>query len=176
MKKIMVALVMLPMSFWTEAQAQTPVPIVTTSQIQSFGDWLKTQQAHAGIGYVVKGDKAKYAVTWWDLLQVGQSGMNVAQPSSSHDYVDIGPSLATANERHPRWGLAVPIHFGNIWNDIHLSSKIESHINKTPLPPIVCSFILNWPKDQNGVDLPINKLRPWDRDGMVAITYGFGGS
>lgn len=152
--------------FCTVANAQV------ATDLQQFQSWLGQQQGHAGIGYLAKGDKAKYAVSWWDLIQVGQSGLNLAQPSKAHDYVDLSPANGSANDRAPRWGMAIPIHFGNIWNDIHLTAAIDSHINKAPLPNIIVSYIFLLPAD----GLPVTKMRPWDRDGMVAITYGFGGN
>lgn len=154
--------------------ASDPVT-AAVSDAQSFGSWFTSQKAYLGVGYILKGDKAKWEVSYWDLLQFGQSGINVAKPTAN-DYVDIGLAQAMANQRQPRWGVAIPIHAGNIWNDVHFTAKVDSHVGKAKLPPIVVSYVLLLPHDQNtGTDLPITKLRPWDRDGMVTICWGFGG-
>lgn len=146
------------------AKAQTALPT------QSFGTWLSQQQAHAGVGYFVEGDKAKYATTWWDLVQFGKGyGVNVAQPSNSMDYVDIGPANAVANGRSARWGVAVPIHAGNIWNNIKLSSSVQSHVNQTPLPAFVVAPSFMVPQNA-----PLSKWQ-W-KNFMVNFSYGFGGS
>lgn len=158
--------------FGSTVRAQTSP---TVGDVQQFMTWLGQQQARVGVGYLVKGDRAKYVATSWNLLQVGQSGLNVAQPSKAHDYVDLAPLIATANERSPRYGACLAIHGGNIWNDARVPANIESHINKTPLPPFIVAYCPLWP-NANGVNLPINKMRPGSRDGMVTLNYGFGGS
>lgn len=168
MKKLLaVFLLMLPLS----ARAQSTSP----TDVQKFMAWLGQQQARVGVGYLAQGDRAKWVATEWNLIQVGQSGLNIAQPSTAHDYVDLSPIWATANQRSPRYGTCLAVHGGNIWNDSHLPASIESHINKTPLPPFVVSYCPLWPSE-NGVNFPIEKFRPWGRDGMVTISYGFGGS
>ena len=159
MKQLMIAALMF---MAIGVSAQTPAP-------NDFTTWLQSQQAHAGIGYGLK-TTTKYAISWWDLAQYGQSGINIANPSKIHDYVDIGPCISIANGQHPRYGIAMPIHIGNIWNSISLPSKLSSHINLTSIPALVVSPILLAPND-----LPLNVWR-WDRDFQVALAYSFGGS
>lgn len=151
------------------AQVAPPAPVDCTAPA-SFSDWVSCQQAHAGIGYILKGDKAKYAVTWWDLVQVGGAGLNVAKPSNTLDWVDLGPATAVANDRQPRWGAGLPIHGGNIWNAIKLSPSVASHVVTTKLPAFIIAPDFFYPLN-GGLD----KWR-WDKDFMVSFTYGFGGS
>lgn len=149
-----------------KAHAQTPPPVTPPAD---FTTWLSQQQAHAGVGYGLKG-KTKYAVTWWDLAQYGQAGMNVGNPSTAHDYVDLGPALSVANSQNPRYGAALPMHVGNLWNDVKLPSKVASHINLTAIPDVVIAPLFLAPDN-----LPLNKWR-WDSDFQITLAYGFGGS
>ena len=169
---IAVALICL-FSIKTQAQL-TPAPVVCPAPT-SFTDWIKCQKAYAGIGYIARGDKAKWATTSWDLVQFGAAGLNVAQPSNSLDYVDIAPMMAVANDRAPRYGACLPIHVGNLWNTVKLPANVAGHINQTSLPAFIVGYCALYP-NENGVNLPLGKMRPWSRDGMVMFNYGFGGS
>jgi len=160
MKKIIVSLFMLlPVSVAAQA----------VDEIVQLGQWLKTQQANAGISQSLHKDK--YAVTWWDAISVGQSGLNVGK-AGALDYVDLGPIMAVANGKNPRYGAALPIHVGNIWNNAskRLPPKIGSHVNLASIPNMIISPVFLWPDRK-----PINKWT-WIEEFQIALAYRFGGS
>src|SRR5271155_724014 len=111
MKKLLLAVVLSFLAI--NVKAQTTVP--PYSDLQALEQWLSTQQAHIGTGFGLTG--IKYASTWYDLINVGQSGLNIAKPNAL-DFIDLGPGINVANGATPRYGLGVPVHIGNIYNTI----------------------------------------------------------
>ena len=165
LKKILVAvgLGLLP---WTAALAQVaPAPDSFSALLQ----WVGTQQAQIGTSMGYSG--VKYAATWWDAFSIGQKGLNVGL-ASALDYMDLGPGMAAANAQRTRYGQAVPVHVGNIWNLMESNSTGTwmSHVHVTALPNVVfCPFFL-WPEG--------NRLNgwTWKKDFQAAVGYRFGGT
>jgi high-affinity Fe2+/Pb2+ permease len=144
--------------------AQTS-PDTTSSLVQ----WIQSQQANAGLGLDWKGNK--YVTTSWDLLSIGQSGLNVAKAGSS-DFFDFGPLMSVANAEKARYGALPLFHGGNIWNAIgaHLPSGITNHIRTTSLPDIAAGIGFFEPKD--GV---LNHWH-WRNDTQLVVVWRFGGN
>lgn len=169
--KTMIAALML-MSLSVAAQDAVPVPadpVTAPDQIVQLYNWVKTQQANVGLSYDLH--KVKYACTWWDLVSLGSSGLNVGM-ATAKDFIDLGPATATANAAPTRYGQGVAIHVGNIWNSAtaHLPNAIASHVKVTSLPDVTVGALIFEPL--NGV------LKSWTfaKDLQVAVAYRFGGN
>lgn len=161
MKKMLIA-VLLMAAYCAPVKAQT-------TDFGNFLTWLQSQQAQVGTALTI--DAKLYAATWWDAISVGQAGLNVGK-AGALDYVDLGPELSVANGLSPRYGAALPIHVGNIWNTVatHLPSSISSHLIITALPNVTIAPVFLWP--QNG---SINNWT-WRNDFQYTFAYRFGGS
>jgi hypothetical protein len=162
MKKIIVAALLAFVISPAKAQS-------AASETQQLMSWLATQQANIGASENLHG--TKFAATWWDVLNAGQSGVNIAA-GSSKDFVDLGPAVCAANSQATRYGAAIPINAGNIWNwaSGKVPPKFSSHIHIATLPSITLSPILLWP---NG-----RPLKTWHfgDDFQIALAYTFGGA
>lgn len=140
-----------------------------SDSLADLAKWVGTQQAQVGTSIAYDG--TKYAATWWDLASYGSKGTNVGLAGAS-DYLDLGPGVAAANGRATRYGQAVPVHIGNIWNALQAfsSGSWMSHVHITSLPNVtVCPFFL----------FPANgDIRSWNwkKDFQGAIGYRFGGT
>lgn len=145
--------------------APSPVP----NDLQNLLTWVGTQQAQVGTS--IAADGVKYAATWWDAFSVGSKGFSVGA-AGSLDLIDAGPGMAAANGEHTRYGQAVPVHVGNIWNlsETYSSGTWMSHIHITALPNVtICPFFL-WPEGNR-----ISKWT-WKKDFQGAVGYRFGGA
>lgn len=141
----------------------------STGDFSEFAAWVSSQQAHVGMAWDMSG--TKYATTWWDAVSVGQSGMNVGK-AGALDYLDFGPTFSAANREAPRYGAAVPVHLGNIWNTLadHLPTAVKTHVKIVTLPNVTAAAMFLMPQN-----LPINRWN-WCADFRAAIAYRFGGS
>jgi len=167
MKKIIIVISLVAVPVLSKAQVATTT--ANTPGVSDLIKWLGTQQAQVGTSIAYNG--VKYAATWWDMASFGQSGLNVGL-ASALDYLDFGPGTALANEEQTRYGAAVPIHLGNIWNSVTTSmpSKVASHVHLTALPNVTfCPFFL-YPQDG------VLKHFTWKKDLQGAIGYRFGGA
>lgn len=157
------------------ANAQPAAPELAPAVIQpaapdslaALAQWVGTQQAQLGTSIDLHG--VKYATTWWDAVSYGQKGLNVGAPSSL-DFVDLGPGMAVTHGKSARYGQAVPIHIGNIWNSTSLPSSIVPHFHLATLPNVTISPLFLWPDHA-----PIGKWT-WKKDFQAAVAYRFGGS
>lgn len=151
------------------AQSVAPSPLAQSSDIVALEQWVASQQVHAGTGMGLKG--IKYASTWWDLVNIGQSGLNVAKPGAL-DFIDVGPSMNIANATTPRYGLGVPVHAGNIYNTLatHLPGVIAAHVTIPMLPNAIIAPQVLYPLSGD-----ISKWT-WYNDFVVTVAYSFGGS
>ncbi len=138
-------------------------------QLAALYAWVKTQQANAGISYDLH--RVKYACTWWDLISLGSSGMNVGI-ATAKDYLDLGPAMATANAAPTRYGQGTALHVGNIWNAAAsaLPGNVAKHVKITSLPDVTVGGLFLFPKSG-----ALNKWT-WRDDFQAAIAYRFGGS
>ncbi len=148
------------------AAAQTSPP---SDSLAALATWVGKQQAQVGTSIALNG--VKYASTWWDAVSIGDRGFNVGL-AGSLDFIDFGPGMAAANGEHTRYGQAVPVHVGNIWNSAETFSHGTwmSHVHITALPNVtVCPFFL-WPEN--------NRLAKWTwkKDFQAAVGYRFGGT
>jgi hypothetical protein len=169
LKKVLVAigLAILPPSAAFAQSAPT-----TFSDLLS---WVQTQQAQlgtsAGFQRTPSGRPVEYATTWWDATSLGQSGINVGL-ASAQDYLDLGVGMAAANEETTRYGLFLPVHFGNAWNAATsaLPAKVADHVYMTTLPNVTVAIAVYEPT--NGV------LRDWTikKDAQLSVGYRFGGA
>lgn len=180
MKLLIIAIAI---SFSVPSSAQdapaTPAPLPTISgtasdpapvdQLAALYKWVKAQQANAGISYDLH--RVKYACTWWDLISLGSSGLNVGS-ATSKDFLDLGPATAAANAAPTRYGQGSAVHVGNIWNAFasSLPGAIVKHVKITSLPDVTVGGLFFVPT--NGV------LRSWTwkNDFQGAVAYRFGGS
>jgi hypothetical protein len=157
------ALMLLALS--SAAQAQTvPAPY---SDLQALESWLATQKAYVGTGFSLHG--VKYASTYYDLISIGQSGLNIAKPTAL-DYIDFGPSVNVANGTTPRYGMGIPIHAANIWNSLSgkVPATISSHVSLVSLPDIIISPEVLWPSESLG-------KWTWGQDFLLVLAVSFGG-
>ncbi len=152
--------------FGSIADAQTAPP---SDDLAALATWVSHQQAQVGTSIALNG--VKYAATWWDAVSIGQKGFNVGL-AGALDYLDFGPGMAAANGERTRYGQAVPVHVGNLWNaaETFSSGTWMSHVHITALPNVtVCPFFL-WPDG--------NRLAKWTwkKDFQAAVGYRFGGT
>ncbi len=147
--------------------AQTAPAAPPAGTAAELAAWVQTQQANVGIGLDWRG--VKYITTSWDLLSIGQSGLNVAKAGAA-DYFDLGPMTSAANGEKTRYGALPLLHVGNIWNGISLPENIQSHIGKTKLPDVAAGLGFFEPK--NGV----LRTWKWKADTQLVVVYRFGGS
>lgn len=158
--------------FAQSALPTVPNPLPPTD-IQNLETWFLAQQYQAGTASPIVGKvfKETYASTWWDAFSLGQSGINVGK-AGALDYVDLGPVMNVATGQVTRYGLAVPIHVGNIWNTLitKLPPKVSDHVVLASIPNVTLAGQLLAPKG-----LPLNKFT-WGKDFNVAVAYRFGGS
>ena len=165
---LIVAAYLLTLIFPASVKAQE----VSTPTSGELLTWVKSQQANAGLSYSFH--KTKYAVTWWDAASYGQAGMNVGK-AGALDYVDLGPIIsvpvADSNHTSTRYGLAVPLHAGNIWNSSpgYLPQKLREHINLVTFPNVTVTPAFLYPEH-----LSLLEWR-WRKDFQIAIAYRFGG-
>ena len=141
----------------------------SSDSLTALMQWVGTQQAQVGTSMGFSG--VKYVATWWDAVSIGSKGFNVGA-ATSLDFLDFGPGTAAANGASTRYGQAVPIHVGNLWNELETFSPGTwmSHVHITALPNVtVCPFFL-WPQDGK-----ISKWT-WKKDFQGALGYRFGGS
>lgn len=129
--------------------------------------WVQTQQANVGIGLDWQG--VKYVTTSWDLLSVGQAGLNVAKAGAA-DYLDVGPMTSAANAKKTRYGALPLVHWGNVWNAINLPENIQSHIGKAHLPDVAAG--VGFFEPENGV---LSQWK-WKNDTQLVVVYRFGGA
>lgn len=159
MKMLALLLLLMPIA----AKAQTTPP----KELQALEQWIGSQQAHVGTGFGING--VKYGSTWWDLVSVGEAGLNIGK-AGSLDFVDVGPVLSMANTLSPRYGASIPIHAGNIWNSLKLPSNIVTHVWMASLPNITLAPAVFYPQGQ-----AFNKWT-WKNDFQLVLAYTFGGS
>lgn len=154
----------LPTVSGTAIETPTTQAIDTASGLVQ---WVKSQQANIGLGLDWRG--VKYVTTSWDLLSIGQAGLNVAKAGAS-DYLDLGPLTAGANAKKTRYGILPLVNWGNVWNAVSLPDNIQSHIGKTHLPDVAAGLAFFEP--ENGV------LRDWQwkKDTQLVVVARFGGS
>ena len=145
-----------------------PAPVVSDSVTQLYS-WAKAQRKSIGVSYDLH--HVKYVATSWDLVSIGDAGLNVAK-ASAKDYIDFGPTTAVANAAPTRYGQAVPIHFGNIWNQIatHQPRLIAAHASIASLPDVTLVPMFLFPR--NGAV----KTWTWRDDFQLAVLYSFGGA
>lgn len=138
-------------------------------QLAALYAWVKTQQANAGISYDLH--RVKYACTWWDLISLGSSGMNVGI-ATAKDYLDLGPAMATANAAPTRYGQGTALHVGNIWNAVAaaIPGNVAKHVKITSLPDVTVGGLFLFPKNGS------LKSWNWRDDFQAAVAYRFGGS
>ena len=138
--------------------------------ITDFSSWVTSQSVSLGTSMGIK-SSARYVATGWDMVSFGQKGVNVFS-AGALDYIDLGPAWTAANGEKPRFGQAIPIHFGNLWNfwTGHLPVSIGEHVHTTHLPGIILSPLFLWPTEGR-----VTAWR-WDRDFQVALSCRFGGS
>lgn len=164
MKTVLISLLLLV----GNAHAQVTVPpAAPTDSLTALGEWASSQQKYLGVSYDLH--KVKYVSTWWDAVSIGTSGLNVGN-ASSLDFVDLGPGMALANGTATRYGQAVPLHVGNIWNSStsHMPSSVASHVHLVALPNVTLAPMFLVPS--NG------SLKKWTfkNDFQVALAYRFG--
>lgn len=168
MNKLLLAVVLASVSV-VPVRAQSADPAAApVDQIAALYSWVKTQQANAGISYDLH--RAKYACTWWDLISVGSSGMNVGI-ATAKDYFDLGPATAVANAAPTRYGQGSALHVGNIWNATigNLPGGIAKHVKITSLPDVTVGGLFFMPKNGSV------KSWTWRNDFQLAMAYRFGG-
>lgn len=159
------ALIVLLLVVGVPAVAQT----APSDPAAGLASWAATQQAQVGVSLDLH--KTKYAVTWWDAVSWGQKGVNVGL-AGAKDYIDLGPAMAVANGASPRWGQAIPLHVGNIWNSAtsSLPPSTAAHFNLVTLPNVTVSPLFLVPDHK-----PITKWT-WSNDFQVVVAYRIGGS
>ena len=142
---------------------------VHADDLDNLIDWVKTQQINVGTGISLNG--VKFETQWWDLIAIGKKGINIGK-AESLDFIDFGPVLSLANVQRPRYGQAIPIHAGNIWNSItgKIPPSLVSHIFLASLPNITIAPIFLFPENSS-----LNKWR-WQDDFQIAVAYKFGGN
>lgn len=164
MKKIVLSLLLAAVSMPCAAQS---------SDLQNLQTWALQQQYQAGTASPVVGKffKNTYASTSWDVISIGQSGINIAK-ATAKDYVDIGPCMDVATGRITRYGATVILHIGNIWNDFtaRLPENIADHVYLASIPNVQVGAQFLAP-----VNRPVSKATLAD-DFMINIGYRFGGS
>ena len=150
------------------AFAQTATP-PTGDSLAQFYAWVQTQQANAGVSY--DWHHTKYACTWWDLVSLGSSGLNVGV-ATSKDFVDFGPAMATTNAAPTRYGQGIATHVGNIWNAVAtaIPGNVAKHVKITSLPDVTVGGLFLFPKSG-----ALNKWN-WRDDFQAAVAYRFGGA
>jgi hypothetical protein len=108
------------------------------------------------------------AATWWDAVQYGQKGFAAGQ-GNALDLVDLGPTVDALFNAPTRWGVTIPIHFGNIWNSLVTASP-TSRVKLVALPNFIIAPQFMIPDGK-----PMNKWT-WYNDFFVTIAYRIGGS
>ena len=165
----LIAALVLALAVAAPVFAQTAPAPASSDSLTALMQWVGTQQAQVGTSVAMNG--VKYVATWWDAVSIGSKGFNVGL-AGSQDYLDFGPGTAAANGAATRYGQAVPVHVGNIWNlaETYSSGTWMSHFHVTALPNVtVCPFFL-WPQS--------NRLAgwTWKKDFQAAVGYRFGGT
>lgn len=168
-KKILaaIALGILPAA---AAFAQTAPPAPPSGDIASLYAWAQAQQKYLGTGMDTHG--TIYAVTWWDAISLGSSGLNVGKAGAT-DLFDLGPGMSAANAKPTRYGQAFPVHIGNMWNWVatNLPESVGSHLNIAVLPSnLTVTALFLWPDHK-----ALGQWR-WDNDFQGAVAYRFGGN
>ena len=137
--------------------------------LSDFHAWVSSQSMQTGVSVGIK-DRAKFATSVWDVVSVGQSGLNIFA-AGALDYVDLGPAWGIANDRAPRYGLALPVHGGNIWDALtgHLPASVATHVHTVKLPDFSVSGIPLMPLSGRLGDWR------WDRDFWIYFSYRYGG-
>lgn len=158
----------LPVAAVSGTAADTTQASAPIDQLAALYNWVKTQQANAGISYDLH--RVKYACTWWDLVSLGSSGLNVGT-ATSKDYLDLGPATAVANAAPTRYGQGTALHIGNIWNATagNLPGALRSHVRITSLPDVTVGGLFLFPRSG-----ALNKWT-WRDDFQAAVAYRFGG-
>lgn len=152
------------------ARAQEPAAAPAPSNLHDLVKWVGTQQAHVGTARGLE-DSSSYATTWWDAVSYGQKGINVGA-AGALDFLDLGPAVSAANGRSTRYGQAVTLHVGNVWNSLaaNLPTSLAKHVHLVVLPNVTVAPLFLWP-----YRLPLNRWT-WGKDFQVSVGYRFGGS
>lgn len=168
--KWLLAVLFIPVMAHAQAAPGAPAPDPCNASLSS---WVQCQQGQSGLAYQVVNSKWRqtYATTWWDMVSFGQAGINIGA-ANAHDYIDLGPTVNAGNALVTRYGLSIPIHIGNIWNDSskHLPASIASRVRLASIPNMTIAPQFFWPQDGNMSDWTFLK------DFMLSIAYRYGGS
>lgn len=162
MKKIIIAILM-----FAAVSVRAQSPQINPNDLAALGQWITSQQVNFGAAKDLHAKSA--AVGWWDVISIGRNGFNVAK-ASDLDCIDFGAGSSVMGNEKPRYGVMVPIHFGNLWNTAssRLPTNLASHVYLPMIPKVTIAPLFLQHKGNP-------KKWNWNDDFEMAVSYSFGG-